>query len=340
LLFEDSLFFGAGITHFVSFCSVDDELLQITRVRRSPTNTTSVPRSVRGVPPTLSEDFTEHVITGVRFATLLNSPVIPTTIRSRVWDPTLHKYYPENFRNSCKEILLCSQAPLIQPPPVDPTTVERRINLASQLPKSIWMEILSFTHRDWFAQPDSETDILRRRLEQEQLAVRRTDEARRDAEIRLRAMERERDGYRRLALRSQARLQALRRERGMEEVAEDMLTDDDIFQGLLLTPNQIFLGLSGMSAIVRRFQHNLSDNEEEEDEGREDDDHDDEMNLADVVMETLEDDDSDVDVSEDGIEEASVASFVPSLSGSSDTMAISRPPRTVSVSSDDMKISR
>jgi hypothetical protein len=295
---------------------------------------------VRGVPPTLSEDFTEHVITGVRFATLLNSPVIPTTIRSRIWDPALHKYYPESFRNSCKEILLCSRAPLVQPPPVENGTMESRINLASQLPKSVWMEILSFTHRDWFTQPESETDILRRRLEQEQLAVRRADEARRDAEMRLRSMERERDGYRRLALRSLARLQALLQERGVEE-SEDMHTDDDIFQGLMLTPNQIFLGLSGMSAIVRRFHQNLSDDDEEADDDHEENDHDDddEMNLAEVVMETLDDhDDSDV-ASDDGIEEASVETFGAPLN-SSEAMAISRPPRTVSLSSDDMKISR
>lgn len=229
---------------------------------------------------------------------------------------------------------------MVQPQPVNPTTMESRINLASQLPKSIWLEILSFTHRDWFAQPESETDVLRRRLEQEQLAVRRADDARRDAEMRMRAMERERDGYRRLALRSQARLQALLQERGIDS-SEEMLTDDDIFQGLMLTPNQIILGLSGMSAIVRRFQHNLSDDDEEVDEEHENNDHDDddEMHLAEVVMEAVDDDDESDVVSDDGIEEASVETFVAPLS-SSDAMAISRPPRTVSVSSDDMKISR
>lgn len=309
---------------------MDDELLQITRLRGSPLDVPStVPRSLRGVPPTLSEDFTEHVITGVRFATLLNLPVMPTVIRSRVWDPTAHKYYPESFRNACKEILLCSRAPLFQL--VGPSPWESHINVASQLPKSIWMEILSFAHRDWFSQPESEAVILRRRLEQEQLAVRRAEEARRDAEMRLRLVERERDSYRREALRSRARLLALLQERGMES-SEDMLTDDD-FSGVL-PRTQLLLGLSGMSEFVRRFRRDMSDDDEDEESD------DDEVNHGVIAMETLEVDNESNSTSDHGIEENSVVASVPHMSSSDNAMAISRPPRTVSVSSDDVRILR
>jgi hypothetical protein len=334
---------------FLFAIQVDDELLQVTRVQYSNNvPATGVPRTLRGGPPILSEDFTEHVITGVRFAALLNNPEMPTVIRSRIWGPSLHKHYPESFRLSCKEILLCSCAPIFQLPPIDPSpTVENQINLAAHLPKSIWIEILSYTHRDWFAQPHSDVDMLRRRLEQEQLAVRRAEEARRDAEMRLRVMERERDGYRRLAVRVQARLQAIMNDRG-ENLGEpdDMLTDDDASHGAFFNPSDaIFLGLSGRSAIIRRLQQDLSDDHDDDAEDDMENGVDDFMNRGEIGAETLDDEStsSDDDVSDEN-ESSSLESVLPTMQVvrspvASSPKTIGRPTRTVSVSSDDMKIS-
>jgi protein-L-isoaspartate O-methyltransferase len=331
---------------------VDDELLQVTRVRDSNNSAIAVPRSVRGGPPTLSEEFAENVVTGVRFASLTTSPSLPTIIHSRIWGPTLHKHYPETFRNSCKELLLCSQASMYQPPPVVPIVREEsNINVASQLPKSLWLEILTYTHRDWFEQPQSEADILRRRLEHEQLAAHRADEARREAEMRLRMMERERDGYRRLAIRTQARLQALINDRGdtssNANEPEDMLTDDDASQILShFSRSRVILSLTGMNALIRQFQQEFSD-DDHDDEIEEDDDEnstaDDRTNHTDIGVETLDDvsQSTSDDNSSNGLDSSSSESIHMAHSSDASTMmTISRPSRTVSVSSDDMKIAQ
>jgi protein-L-isoaspartate O-methyltransferase len=334
---------------------VDDELLQVTRVRNSNDTLITVPRSIRGGPPTLSEEFTEHVVTGVRFASLVHSPSMPTVIHSRIWGPSLHKHYPETFRNSCKEILLCSQASMYQPPPIVPIVREEStINVASQLPKSIWLEILTYTHRDWFEQPQPEAEVLRRRLEQEQLAAQRADEARREAEMRLRMMERERDGYRRLALRTQARLQTILNERGDASSnvnePEDMLTDDETSQILSrFSRSRVVLSLSGMNALIRQFQQELSDDDQDDeiDDDEENSSADDHTNHTDIGAETLDDvsQSNSGDNNSDGLDTSSSESILPTVhvSHSSDTssmMTISRPSRTISVSSDDMKISQ
>ena len=67
------------------------------------------------------------------------------------------------------------------------------------------MEILSYTDRNWFEQPDEA--FWKRRLEEEKLATLRVEEARRDLERRVESLERERDVYRFLAMRWQARMQ-------------------------------------------------------------------------------------------------------------------------------------
>lgn len=333
---------------------MDDELLQVTRVRNSTDTSavTDIPRSVRGAPPALSQDFNEHVVTGVRFASLVSTSSSPTVIPSRIWGPQLHKHYPETFRNSCREILLCSQASTYQLPPATPIVKECGINVASQLPKSIWIEILSYTHRDWFERPQAEAEILRRRLELEQQAVRRADEARRDAEMRLRSMERERDGYRRLALRTQARLQAMIDERGGSSIArnesDDMLTDDETSQALSrFSRSRVILSLSGMNAFMRQFQQDMSD-DDHDDEIEEEEDNDSEMHANNTEMETLDDastSNSDGDNSAEGRDSVSASSLVPttvsgSLDSSSSLLTVSRQSRTVSISSDDMKISQ
>jgi hypothetical protein len=88
------------------------------------------------------EHFSQQTLSGVRFAPLLSVPKMETVIPSTVWDPSIHNFYPDSFRASCKELLLCSNSDAVQPRHQVP-----QINLAAMLPKVLWMEIMSFTHR-------------------------------------------------------------------------------------------------------------------------------------------------------------------------------------------------
>jgi hypothetical protein len=88
------------------------------------------------------EHFSQQTLSGVRFAPLLPVPKMETVIPSTVWDPSIHNFYPDSFRASCKELLLCSNSDAVQPCHQVP-----QINLAAMLPKVLWMEIMSFTHR-------------------------------------------------------------------------------------------------------------------------------------------------------------------------------------------------
>lgn len=178
----------------------------------------------------LSNDFSIHVLSGVRFATLLDSPTIPTVLPSRIWNPASHHCYPDSFRTACKEILLCAGSDTLQP--VLPV-VRERVNAASILPRALWMEVLSYTTRDWFKKPHSNEDLLRRRLLEEESALREMQEARQRAEARLATMERERDFYKLLAIRWQTRLRASRRQGhpGVDE--DDILIGDDELPRLL-----------------------------------------------------------------------------------------------------------
>lgn len=90
-------------------------------------------------------EFSHHVISGVRFAPLIAYPSIETVIPARIWNPTIHSLFPDSFRDSCKALLLCSIAEFGQPIIPQPT---QQLNVASMLPKAIWMEIMSYTHRD------------------------------------------------------------------------------------------------------------------------------------------------------------------------------------------------
>lgn len=319
---------------------VDDELLQVTRIRKSDSTSSDLPRSFHGNSHKLSDDFSENVITGVRFASLVNGPPLPTVIQSRVWGPSLHKHYPETFRNSCKEILLCSQASAHQPPPFVPIIKKAdQINVAAQLPKSLWLEVLSFCNRDWFEQPKSEAEILRQRLQHYEIVTARAEEARRDAEMRLQMMIRERDGYRRLALRTQVRLQSIINESATANEPEDMLTDDET--SLVISRFSRTRVVSGMNAFIRQFQQDLSDDDQ-------DDDLEDDQGSQEIRLETLDDASTsnsvDDDVS-DGLESSSTNSdtLVPtriSTDTSSTESVMFRQSRTVSMSSDDMRISQ
>jgi len=110
---------------------VEDELLKVVRNHASSHNS--------------DDGFTQHIISGVRFAPLITYPSIETVIPARIWSPSVHSQFPDSFRISCKELLLCCNAEFQQPIKPQPT---QQPNVASMLPKAIWMEIMSYTHRD------------------------------------------------------------------------------------------------------------------------------------------------------------------------------------------------
>jgi hypothetical protein len=114
---------------------VDDELVKVVRIRKTEGEKAS------------DDDFSQQVIAGVRFSPLLSSPISEVVIPAKVWEPDVHRFYPESFCEASKQLLLCSNAEYIQPPPANKRP-DFRYNLAAILPKVIWMEILSFTHRD------------------------------------------------------------------------------------------------------------------------------------------------------------------------------------------------
>jgi hypothetical protein len=113
---------------------VDDELVKVVRVQRPA-----------GSSPDDEQDFTQHVLSGVRFAAFLHHPVTETIIPSRIWNPSIHQYYPDSFQDACQELLMCSNANYVQVVKPQPTD---RYNFASMLPRVVWLEILSYTHRD------------------------------------------------------------------------------------------------------------------------------------------------------------------------------------------------
>jgi hypothetical protein len=311
-------------------------LIKVTRIAISNNVCGArTPRSIRGRTPPLSSDYAQQVISGVRFSPLVASPSMPTQIRSRVWEPALHKVYPESFRLSCKEILLCANAAAVQPLP---EISRNQINVAAQLPRSIWMEILSFTHRDWFAQPHSEIEVLRRRLEQEQLAVQRAQAAQRDAEARLRTIESERDGFRAMALRCQTRLQVMMAERGGD--VDNLLEDDEISESIVssLRRDAMILRLGGMSAIMRQLRSDSDDLDDDEDEVAEDDeDIDDQIDATARVddMESESDDDhSAMDEVPEYAETVEYGMIVAPSSSLGAESIMGRQARTVSISND------
>ena len=111
----------------------DDEMVKIFRLRKTEGNDGDVD----------SDDFSQQLISGVRFAPLLTYPRMPTIIHATVWEPALHQSYPDSFQKASKTILMCGGSDPIQP---EPKPRDRR-NVAAMLPPAIWMEILSFTHR-------------------------------------------------------------------------------------------------------------------------------------------------------------------------------------------------
>lgn len=295
----------------------------------SDTGVPDPPRSFRGQPPSLSSDFSLRVISGVRFSPLVPTPAASVVLPSRVWSPDVHAQYPQSFRKACKQILLCSQAADIQP-----IVPKSNINAAAMLPRALWMEILSYTRRDWFEEPRSEEALLRRRLREEQAAAQRAQEARLEAETRLHMAERERDIYRVLALRWQRRLQAALSERGrnvgnMDD--DDILArvDDVAAAAAGAGDEPLVIRLGGLGAMLERFQ---ADSDEEDDDAEEADDDQDHAEMEDATA-----------MSEDAAETMQEASEAHdevepmALSPATASALAARPQmRTVSITSEDL----
>ncbi len=110
---------------------VDAELMKVVRLQSSEGD----------------EEYEQECLSAVRFAPLLSHPQMEVIIPTRVWNPTLHHQYPDGFRESCKALLMCSRAAYKQPIPVQQTP-EQKVNVAAMLPRALYLEILSYTHRD------------------------------------------------------------------------------------------------------------------------------------------------------------------------------------------------
>lgn len=233
-----------------------------------PPSTETPSRSIHSRALSLSEDFSVNVVSGVRFAPLLRSPSMKTIIPSQIWQPSIHCTYPQRFKDSIKEIILCSHAPTLQPPKI--VVEATNINLASMLPKDLWIKILSYTHRSWFEEPYKVDEaFLRQRLKQEQKAAKEAKIMCAEAERRMRIAERERDGYKLLARRWQLRLRAALSEtnkisqntgstRGSENsrVEDQLLMLDDLTEAAvsLFNNDNFFLRMSSIAA-GQRFRH-------------------------------------------------------------------------------------
>jgi hypothetical protein len=92
-----------------------------------------------------NEEYTSQILSGVRFSPLQVRPAVTTVIPSNVWSPFTQQGFPSEFKLASRQLLLCSNSQLVQPLPVP--RQEERFNVAAMLPKTIWLEILSYTHR-------------------------------------------------------------------------------------------------------------------------------------------------------------------------------------------------
>jgi len=191
---------------------VDDELVKVVRVGTislemedddEDTGIRGDDSSLAG----LNEEFRSQILSGVRFAPLVVSPM-STVIPANVWNPSIQQSYPSAFQFATQQLLMCSNSGLIQPLPQVPSQ-EERFNASALLPKTIWLEILSYTHRKWFEPEQNETDYLKRRLREEKAKAEKSDKARREADERCCTAEREVTVYRLLARRWQSRLNLL-----------------------------------------------------------------------------------------------------------------------------------
>jgi len=252
---------------------VDDELVKVVRSQSMSSGN-------------CQKQFTTHVISGVRFAPLLANPSIQTIIPACVWDPSNHHLYPDTFRGACNELLLCSNASRDQPVKIRP---QERINVASMLPRALWVEVLSFTTRDWFDAPLNEVEFLRRRLAEEQASAERANQAKAEAETRARVAEKERDVYRILARTLRSRLNSDLLEENIDTETIEETAAAMLFGGIR------FRAPVASAAAQDRTDEEMGEDEDESFEHTEDEDdmsEEDDMDDIDGEEEDSEDDGS------------------------------------------------
>lgn len=204
--------------HFTSLL-VDDDFVKVVRVVGAIYRKMESGNEESYVTD-LNEEYTSQILSGVRFAPLQVRPAVTTVIPSNVWSPSMQRGYPSDFKRASRQLLLCSNSQLVQPRPV--LKQEERLNSAAMLPKTIWLEILSYTHRKcellhilrlriiitsqsnnylwcWmlpgFEPEPNETDYLKRRLREEKAKSAKAERARREAEARCLEAERERVSF-------------------------------------------------------------------------------------------------------------------------------------------------
>ncbi|KAL7534664.1 hypothetical protein ACHAXR_006022 [Thalassiosira sp. AJA248-18] len=339
---------------------VDDELVKVVRVGNISFELEDDQAEDDNLPG-LDEEFTSQILSGVRFAPLAMSPVVNTIIPAKVWNPLIQCGYPTEFQRASMQLLMCSNSEIIQPLPPVPIQ-EGRFNAAAMLPKSIWLEILSYTHRKWFVPEQNETDYLKRRLREEKAKTAKAEKARREAEERCLAAERERAVYRLLSRRWQARLNLLLSQqdrqdenaRQQDEAAEEVSDLLDLAGGAQNNDNAAvrFENRSTLSGLRAMLQQLSGDDALNEDDDSEEEEADVDNMEEDDTGENQDHDDDLLDFLEDENESDADEFFVPAVEEDSDEndsvvmedvddalakgQRAADQPRTVSMSSDDL----
>lgn len=324
---------------------VDDELVKVMRVGNVGLET-EADQSV-GSSSELSQEYTSQILSGVRFAPLIPSP-IKTLIPSHEWSPSLQTGYPSEYKQATMQLMLCSSSELVQPPPKI-LSREERFNAAAMLPKSIWFHILSYTHRKWFEPDLDENEYLKRRLQEEKAKVANAQRKQREAEERCRAADRERVVYRLLARRWQSRLNMVLSQNDNQVAhAQDQAAEELTY--LLDTAGSVsnITSLAALRGLLQELsdQYDSDDDDDEEAISEETSDAEEEhgamemeeahqdfsSNLEEDLLELFEGDEaseSDGDLSEDESVEMEDVEALKNLRSSDQ-------PRSVSISSDDL----
>lgn len=281
------------------------------------------------------QEYSQEILSPVRFAPLIAHPQIETVIPARVWTPSSHQYYPDSFQSSCMTLLLCSQSNYVQKP--KPTPMET-VNAAALLPRALWLEIFSYTHRDWFEAPQSEIEFLRRRLKEEQENSERAMRASLEATLRCRQVERERDMYKLLAMRWRGGTRNSSSRINVENEDTVMQGLDDATYALLRGQDSLsVVSLANLFPSVRdqsiNFEESGDENESQEDSNDEsysnrlEDDHE---------MVDEGDDDGTSESMNSGSHDTDPSDLVQGLFSSSDDLVVSRQVRTVSITGMDI----
>jgi len=294
----------------------------------------------------LNEEFTSQILSGVRFAPLAMSPVINTVIPSNVWRPSNQRSYPSEFKRATMQLLMCSNSDLVQP--IRLPSEDERVNASALLPRTIWLEILSYTHRKWFQPEQNETEYLKQRLRQEKAKVLKAEKARKEAEARCLAAERERTVYRLLALQCQSRLLRSQNQGSNPQQQDaandlfDLLNLVDGFEETAIADLQFAnpSTVSDLRAMLQQLAGNAGYQDEDEqasvgDAGVEDMEEDDASENEDYLSEDEHDydfdEDGSVDEEQNGDNPMEDADIMVETSQHSDNQ-----PRSVSVSSADL----